>query len=363
MLFRIHHALRFRVQWLAVALILFTVPPGLFEASATAQTNGVTSNDADIQETMVPSPLLGLKVKDAHLPRLKLAQLVEASENHAQSKVVIEVRTLKLLEGQQLNITEFIKPGSFEVFMGAIPKIENLATDLNNESKLFSSAEIKTAKSTTRFAFAAETSHRPQTTILAKLDSSGVESLTRLAATTPSIDMVQSPTSKGFSGEVSTCSEFAQRPFVVGVKPKVQGARVAYQPKIQLIEDGIVFQFLPAVKGDQISLKADILLMKVVGVDQQVLPALGVGNEPMTIQIPEQKVSSVHLDSVLKNGETLYVDPHHEQMVEFDKKSMLGKRKKLSVNERICYLVTARIVDANATVKQSQFTHSNENLK
>jgi len=272
------------------------------------------------------------KLGQTQLPPLSL----EVPADKAQ--IVVEVTQLTVDLNSDVPLKSFFKPGSFEVHNGTLPPV-----DLESKLGVGNTNNIgNSPSSTARLAEGTQSVRRSMPVMLAKLDAEGMAGI-KVALKDESV--VSAPTFVCFSGQSATISDVSLRPFVVGVKPKSNGDVVAHQPIIQTVEDGLLMNFNPTIVDGNIDLTANIAHSKITAVDTMTISGTG-PNEGVTIQIPEQSVSRVRLSSLLKGGESLFVDPRLQIEVEQAKDSKLpfGKSKKETVAKQVYFLVKATII-------------------
>lgn len=268
-------------------------------------------------------------------PELEIANSLASTDPKSQT-VVLEVRRISVDVNSDVPIKSYFKPGTFEVHSGSIPPVE-LNSNLG-ESRV--SVADKPDSSTTRFASACDSVRKSMPVMLAKLDDQRVTALAkRLGSAFTSL-----PTITCFSGVPAVVNDLAQRPFVVGVKPLVDGKSVAHQPIIQIVEEGFVLRFKPTANSSKVDLEANLAHSSVSNVETFTLS--GNEKEGVTIQIPEQTLKQVNLATQLEDGETLFIDPRLRVEAEQVQKSKrpFKKAKAVTVEQQIYFLVTARII-------------------
>lgn len=252
-------------------------------------------------------------------------------------QVVVEVAQLLVDLNSDVPLKSFFKPGSFEVHNGTLPPV-----DLESKLGVGNTNNIgNSPSSTAKSAEGTQSVRRSMPVMLAKLDDEGMAGI---KGALKDESVVSAPTLVCFSGQSATINDLSLRPFVVGVKPISNNGTVAHQPIIQTIEDGLLMNFTPTIVDGNIDLTTNLAHSKVTAVET--FRISGNTDQGVTIQIPEQSVSRVRLSSLLKNGESLFVDPRLQVEVEQAKDSKLpfGKSKTETVSKQVYFLVTARVV-------------------
>lgn len=272
------------------------------------------------------------------------SQAKTISETAGGQSVVIEIRRLSFVKGNETPLSKYFTPGTFEVITGSVPMTNPVAT---NETSLPSYMnKISNNQTPTKVASSIETTQVSKPVALAKISQARVKELISSLKSGP-VDITQLPTVTTYSGQVANVSDAAYRPFVVGVKPKSELDGFRMQPMIQTVDDGLTLRLKPTITGGKITLLADIANSAVTKVKTYSIPQFEEMNSGVTIQIPEVKTTTVHLSTALENGETLFVDAMMTQTENklVKQKHMLAKEKTERVETRTFLLITTRIIN------------------
>lgn len=283
----------------------------------------------------LPSPMSSWSVQPKPGQNQKPPLSLEVPADKEQ--VLVEVIQLSVDLNSDVPLKSFFKPGSFEVHNGTLPEV-----DLESKLGVGNTNNIgNSPSSTAKFAEGTQSVRRSMPVMLAKL---GAEGIAGIKAALKNESVAFGSTLVCYSGESGTISDLSLRPFVVGVKRKSIGDAVAHQPVIQTVEDGLLMNFKPTIVDGNIDLVANLAHSKVTAAKSFTIS--GRENHGVTIQIPEQSINRVRVSSLIKVGESLFVDPRLQIEVERPKDSKIpfGKSKTATVSKQVYFLVTATIV-------------------
>lgn len=299
----------------------------------------------------VPSPLSQWQSQDSQQSVTNLL-----SQHDEMKSIVVEVRALSFANGEKMLISEHFKPGTFEVISGSVPSTLPVAT--NESEPPVHSTKVSNHQSETKLATSIRSTEVSNPVALAKIGQDGLRNLIQKTKGRSGVNLTQMPTMMSYSGQTGSISDAASRPFVVGVKPQVDGNDAKMQPVIQMVEDGITMRLKSNIKESKIEIMADMALSQVTAVKTYSFPQFRDEDldSGVTIQMPEVTRDSLHIATTLEDGETLFID---SMMTRREKMRVpatkLSKPKIEEVEMRIFFLVTARIVDhktENASMKK-----------
>ena len=296
----------------------------------------------------VPGPLSNWQAKVDPASRLK--PLTEATPTPPE--IVLELTQLVVGLDSEVPLKSFFKPKTFEIHNGMLPAID---AD-SNTGKTTASNLPGSVNSTTKFASSCESVRRAMPIMLAKLDDKGAGKMKEALGKTA---LASAPTVVCYSGQTATVNDYSSQPFVVGVKPLVKNGAVAHQPIIQTIENGLATQIQPVIKAGKIDLIANLVHSKITNVETFMISGTRENNvsEGVMIQIPEQTLKRISLNTSLEDGETLFIDPRLQ--IEVQERQMSkrpftkAKTKTVSVNKQVYYLLKARIVEKEKALNTS----------
>ena len=259
--------------------------------------------------------------------------------------VLLEVSFVLIAPNQIENLQKYLIPGSYTAFNNKFPKVVPYAT----QATLKDSAKWRSQnpQSNGTFVVASETKTKIYPTFLGRLNDQNLAKLLKTIKDDANSEITLAPRMKIVPGQTATVTDAATRPFVVGMN-RVEGKNsVAHQPVLQSIEDGIMLKLRVTGEQNEIRLDGDLAVCEITSVETFKLPNQKNKQEnEVTVQVPEQKLKQVHLSTLVKQGETLLIDPVFEKVTSTNP---AGKQKKNVADEetrRVLVMIKPRFVES-----------------
>lgn len=222
-----------------------------------------------------------------------------------KKSVVVSVMTFAIDEAESASIQKYCEPNSVEVHSARLPTVEPVATSERGDAVDAAQSldgpieEFVRTSSITR-------ENMPVTT--GRLSAGNLNLLTEYLRKSPSAEILCRPVLSAIPGQAANVSIMEYRPFVVALKSIAgRDGQIAHEPIVQAIENGTTVRVMANPRGDRIHLMTDIAVSEITDVKTFTYPELAGG---ATIQIPRQSIRQVNLSSLVKEGQTLLIDPN-----------------------------------------------------
>lgn len=280
----------------------------------------------------------------------------------------LQVQILEVSAENRDSFRSFMIPGSFASFNNKFPQAKPYATAATYQDVEQSAGGL--AEPVGTFVVASETKTKVFPTFMGRLDGAGVEKLISHVQSDASCAVTFSTSIRAFPGQTASISEAHTRPFVVGLNEVVGSNKHdgevtrAHEPVIQAIEEGTVLRVRATGEAGQIRLDGDLALSEIQSVETFEYPAEPAAgskhngsapeeNQRLTVQVPEQKLKQVHLSTLVKEGQTVLIDPVFQRAsrgksIKEPKRVLKTKANANSRQARVLLMITPRFVDVNA---------------
>lgn len=159
----------------------------------------------------------------------------------------------------------------------------------------------------------AQQSQSPSRTTTCTLDAEEFAELFRTVVASPNSKVNVAPKIFALEDKEVEMTDLVQRPFVIDIY--LDGDVV--KPSIHVLEDGTRLRLLArripsqVGAGQTLELSCELTVMRVVDVGSD--QVYGIKDEPLSVQVPTQQVTTAIARCQLDPGETLMIDPHVRQ--------------------------------------------------
>jgi hypothetical protein len=196
---------------------------------------------------------------------------------------------------------------------------------------------------------------------MGRFNDANVAKLLAKAKVDPQIEVTMAPRITISPGQTASVSDASTRAFVVGMNRVEGDFALAHQPVIQPIEEGTMLKLRATGENGQIRLDADLALSVIESVGtydyadlRQKGPDAGSekGAQKISVQVPEQKLKQVHLSTLVKQGETIFIDPVFNREVESPAEPRINRPLEKNadakkIEARVLLMIKPRWVEAN----------------
>ncbi len=262
--------------------------------------------------------------------------------------VLLDVSFVLVSPKQIESLQKYMIPGSYVAFNNKFPEVVPYAT----QATLKDSAKWRSQhpKSNGTFVVASETKTKIYPTFLGRLDDQNAAKLLKTIKKDANSDITLAPRMKIIPGQTATVNDAAERPFVVGVDRVEGDFTIGHQPIVQSVEDGIILKLRATGEENEIRLDSDLAVCEISSVGTFTFPNQKTKQESdVTVQVPEQKLKQVHLSTLIKQGETLLIDPVFEKVTSTNPP---GKKTFGQKTQRVIVMIKPRFVDSlSATLR------------
>ena len=172
------------------------------------------------------------------------------------------------------------------------------------------------------------------------ITSENLKKLEAMLNSDPKCKIVSSPTLRLYAGQVGTFNDTSLQPFVVGLSGSKSDTGISTtQPIVQPVENGTTIRLRAIPSDEKIKLFADVAISEVLDVKKLTF-ASGELKSSQSIQIPKQKIQQLHLSAMLKDGQSILIDPNFYRTSE--KKSRLGKKSIRKIKTLLLFRVSKK---------------------
>lgn len=263
---------------------------------------------------------------------------------HGKRYMQLEVHFLHVSPKQIEQLQNFMMPGSYVAFNNKFPEMVPYATQASYEDS--AKWRGKKSKANGTFVVASETKTKIYPTFLGRLNDDGARRMLSTFNKDTDSEILLAPRIKVIPGQTATVTDAATRPYVIGVNRIEGDFTVAHQPIVQSVEDGIILKLRSIDEDGKIRLDGDLALCEISSVGTFKLPTpQGKKENPVTVQVPEQKVKQVHWSTLIQEGETLLIDPVFEAKT-FGEPVAKGKKVFVNKTRRVLVMIKPRFVES-----------------
>ena len=283
------------------------------------------------------------------------------SFRYGNKQIIVEVRFFEIPEEDVAVLQSFMIPGTFKTFGNRLPIVESFASngtfahqrDLGPDANGSNSGAAHGSDPST-FVLATETRTKAYPTFIGNLDDRGTRQLVKFSKSRAAVDIVQAPTITMFPGQRATVNDGSLRPFVVSVKKVADGTDTAFQPVIQLLEDGAKIAIKADTQAGKVKLSGDIAFSKILGVESFAYPSTDPDGSSVTIQVPEHRIRKVHWSAEVESDQAILID----SVETFEKEIKAKTRFKAAVTKtmRRLVMITPRIIEDTEELAQESET-------
>jgi hypothetical protein len=210
------------------------------------------------------------------------------------------MRLIQVDTEQAKEIYQFVDKSTIQIGTAQLPQKTPQLTDKTQLSDDAKNADVVTVKSSS-----IEMKNQPVAT--AKIPSDQWPKLLAFVKSTTTANVRQLPTVTVFDNGLATINNTVLQPFVVGIKPISDSGKIAQQPIIQTVEEGVVFRVKGKIVDNDVRTQLEFVKSEITSVD-----TYSYGGEDkdsvITVQVPQQKICQALVTSTVADGQNLFVD-------------------------------------------------------
>jgi hypothetical protein len=267
-------------RWLACVWI-FLAGCSALDAQAQGNTNAAAASQSNL--------------RTASLPRSN--SIVEARRSASNgSQIRVTVQYLMVDTDTRRQIYSGLDPEAIESVLQVPAEAERSELD----------GTVQPASTVTKI-------HSPSRVTTYTLDPTEFAQVMGCAINSKQCDINVAPKIILLDGNDVEMTDLVQRPFVIGFQR--QGAQDQVEPHVHVLDEGTRLRLLAkqnpsSATGsvESIDLQCELTVFNVLQVDTD--EVFGLQQEPMTVQVPIQSITSALASAELSAGQTLMIDPH-----------------------------------------------------
>jgi len=248
-------------------------------------------------------------------------------------------------------------PGSFTSFNNKIAQVTPFATNASYKNEKDANGDTVSEGT---FVVASETRTKVFPTFTGRLNDEGVAQLLETINSDEHSHLTMAPRIVVTPGQTASVADATTHSFVIGMN-RVEGEfATAHQPVIQPIEAGTMLKLRATGENGKIRVDADLALSQIESVEtfdfaeaemkKDAKTGKLVKGNKIVVQVPEQRLKQVHLSTTVEEGQTIFVDPVFERIIETPverRVNQLNDEQSKRQKSRILLLIKPRWVESN----------------